>query len=169
MAYEVTTHVKRRKKHFSGFMKILIVVMAVICFLLGVTITTGFLFPCFLLAGLYYWYTMNIDREYEYTASGDILQIDVIKGGVRRSCEHQIPFVDIEVIAPHAHSSVARYRIKGGSERLKKYDYTSYDDSVPYFTVIARKDGRKIKILMDLDDAMLRVLKTRMPDRVYTS
>lgn len=35
MAYEVTTHVKRRKKHFSGFMRILIVVMAVVCFLLG--------------------------------------------------------------------------------------------------------------------------------------
>ena len=169
MSYEVMTHVKRRKKRFSGFIRILIVVLAVICFLLGIMITTGFLLPCFLLAGLYYFYSMNVDREYEYTAADDILQIDVIKGGARRSCAHQIPFVDIDVIAPHAHDAVARYRIKGGTERLKKYDYTSYNDSIPYFTVIAREEKQKIKILMDLDDNMLRILKNRMPDRVYTS
>ena len=54
-----------------------------------------------------------------------------------------------------------------------KYDifnalhYTSYEDDVPYYTMIIREDGRKIKLLLDLTEEMLHTMKTQFPEKVY--
>ena len=61
----------------------------------------------------------------------------------------------MEVTAPHWHESVAKYKKNGGTEQLKKFDYTSYDDNIPYYTMIIKEDGRKIKLLLDLTEEML--------------
>ena len=47
------------------------------------------------------------------------------------------------------------------------YDYTSYEDDVPYYTMIIQEDGRKIKLLLDLTEEMLHTMKTQFPERVY--
>ena len=65
------------------------------------------------------------------------------------------------------HESVAKYKKNGGTEQLKKFDYTSYDDNVPYYTMIIREDGRKIKLLLDLTEEMLHTIKTQHPEKVY--
>ena len=63
--------------------------------------------------------------------------------------------------------NVAKYKKNTGSEKLKKYDYTSYEDDVPYYTMIIQEDGRKIKLLLDLTEEMLHTMKTQFPERVY--
>ena len=63
--------------------------------------------------------------------------------------------------------NVAKYKKNTGTEKLKKYDYTSYEDDVPYYTMIIREDGRKIKLLLDLTEEMLHTMKTQFPERVY--
>ena len=73
----------------------------------------------------------------------------------------------MEVTAPHWHESVAKYKKNGGTESLKKYDYTSYDDNIPYYTMIITEDGRKIKLLLDLTEEMLHMMKTQHPEKVY--
>ncbi len=77
---------------------------------------------------------------------------------------HELDLRELEVVAPHWHESVGRYRIRGGTEKLRKYDYTSYDDAVPYYTMIIKEDGRKIKLLLDLSDEMLERLKKMYPE-----
>ena len=62
---------------------------------------------------------------------------------------------------------VAKYKKNGGTEQLKKYDYTSYDDNTPYYTMIIKEDGRKIKLLLDLTEEMLHTIKTQHPEKVY--
>ena len=62
---------------------------------------------------------------------------------------------------------MAKYKKNTGTEKLKKYDYTSYEDDVPYYTMIIREDGRKIKLLLDLTEEMLHTMKTQFPERVY--
>ena len=52
-------------------------------------------------------------------------------------------------------------------EKLKKYDYTSYEDDVPYYTMIIKEDGQKIKLLLDLTEEMLHTIKTQFPEKVY--
>ena len=61
----------------------------------------------------------------------------------------------------------AKYKKNGGTEQLKKYDYTSYDDNTPYYTMIIKEDGRKIKLLLDLTEEMLHTIKTQHPEKVY--
>ena len=68
---------------------------------------------------------------------------------------------------PHWHESVARYKKNGGTEKLKKYDYTSYDEDTPYYTMIIREDGHKIKLLLDLNEELLHAMKTQYPEKVY--
>ena len=50
---------------------------------------------------------------------------------------------DMEVIAPNWHEAVAKYRKNGGTEKLKKFDYTSYDDNIPYYTMIVYENKEK--------------------------
>ena len=79
-----------------------------------------------------------------------ILTIDVIRGKRRRKTAHTLALKDLEVIAPNWHESVAKYRKDGGTEKLKKFDYTSYDDNIPYYTMITYEDKEKIKLIYTL-------------------
>lgn len=49
----------------------------------------------------------------------------------------------------------------------EKYDYTSYDEDTPYYTMIIREDGHKIKLLLDLNEELLHAMKTQYPEKVY--
>ncbi len=47
----------------------------------------------------------------------------------------------------------------------EKYDYTSYDEDTPYYTMIIREDGHKIKLLLDLNEELLHAMKTQYPEK----
>ena len=48
-----------------------------------------------------------------------------------------------------------KYRKEGGSIRLTKYDYTSYEEDTPFYTMIITENREKIKLLLDLNEDML--------------
>lgn len=50
---------------------------------------------------------------------------------------------EMEVTAPNRHEAVAKYRKDGGGVRLPKFDYTSYEDDIPYYTMIVIEDREK--------------------------
>ena len=85
----------------------------------------------FLLAALYFVFDIFSQKDYEYTLENDTLSIDVIYGKKYRKTAHVLELKNMEVTAPHWHESVAKYKKNGGTEQLKKFDYTSYDDNVP--------------------------------------
>jgi len=91
----------------------------------------------------------------------------VIRGKRRRKTVHTLDIKDVEVIAPNWHEAVEKYRKDGGTEKLKKFDYTSYDDNIPYYTMIAYEDKEKIKLLLDLNISMLEAIKRVYPQKVY--
>ena len=71
---------------------------------------------------------------------------------------HEIPFREFQILARPDDPAVAPYR-KGGGEKVKKYDYTSYADGVPWYTLIAREDGKTVKLLLDLNDEAIRAIR----------
>ena len=91
----------------------------------------------------------------------------MIRGKRRRKTAHTLMMQDMEVIAPNWHEAVAKYRKNGGTEKLKKFDYTSYDDNIPYYTMIVYENKEKIKLLLDLNDSMLEAVKRVYPQKVY--
>lgn len=139
----------------------------VVFVLMGIMFSRGFMLPGFLIVGLYFVFDIFSRKEYEYTMDGTSFKIDIIYGKRYRKKVHELDLKDMEVVAPHWHEAVAKYKIRGGSVRLKKYDYTSYEDSVPYYTMIIMEGRRKVKILLDLNDEMLNAMKQLYPERVF--
>ena len=165
--YKITQQVKRKSKRFAKPLSVTMVVLAVVLVILAIIFDTGLMMPAFLFAALYYVFSINADTEYEYALENGILTIDVIRGKRRRKTAHTLALKDLEVIAPNWHESVAKYRKDGGTEKLKKFDYTSYDDNIPYYTMITYEDKEKIKLLLDLNSSMLEAIKRVYPQKVY--
>ena len=165
--YKIVEQVSRKKKSMSGILRKVMIIFAVFFVILGITISQSFMLAGFLLAALYFVYDVFSQKDYEYTLESDTLTIDVIYGKKYRKTAHVLELKNMEVTAPHWHESVAKYKKNGGTEKLKKYDYTSYDDDVPYYTMIVKVDGNKIKLLLDLTDEMLLTINTLHPQKVY--
>lgn len=164
--YRIVEQVKRKKKSMTGLLSKCIAGFAIIFVLLGIMISQAFMLSGFLLAGLYFLFNTFSTKEYEYILDKNQLTIDVIYGGKYRRTAHILNLEQMEVTAPNRHVSVAKYR-KDGTEKLKKYDYTSYEENTPYYTMIIREEGEKIKLLLDLTDNMLQAMKTRYPQKVF--
>ena len=130
--YRIVEQVSRKKKHMSGALRKVMVIFAAIFVLMGITISQAFMLPGFLLALLYFAYDIFSQRDYEYTMENGQLTIDVIYGKKYRKTAHVLKLEEMEVTAPHYHEKVAKYKKNTGTEKLKKYDYTSYEDDVPY-------------------------------------
>lgn len=165
--YRIVTQVKRKKKKMSGLLRGSMIVFAVLFVLMGIIFSRGFMLPGFLMVVLYFVYDIFSQKDYEYTLENGVLSIDVIYGRKYRKHRHDLNLKDLEVLAPNWHDAVAKYRIKGGTQRLRKYDYTSYDDDIPYYTMIIKEDGKKIKLLLDLTDEMMQRIKHNYPEKVF--
>lgn len=167
MDFKLTQQVQRKPKKGSKLLSRLMVIFAIIFVILGIIFNNGYFMPAFLLALLYYIYTMLNDSAYEYNFENEKFSIDVIKGKRRRRTAHVLYYKNLEVVTPPDHELVAKYKKNGGTEKIKKYDYTSYEDNIPYYTMIITKNGEKIKLLLDLNEETLRFLKVRYPMKVF--
>ncbi len=165
--YKMVEQVTRKKKPGSGALKAVMIIFGVLFVLMGIMFSRGFMLPGFLLVGLYFVYDIFSQRAYEYTLEGVNFTISVIMGRRYRREAHVLNLQELEVIAPNWHESVGKYRRKGGTVKLPKYDYTSYDDDIPYYTMIIMEGKRKIKILLDLNQEMLHAIKSVYPDKVF--
>lgn len=163
---KITVQVKRKKKAGTGLLKALMIFFGVLFVLMGIMFSRGFMLSGFLLIVLYFVFDTFSKKEYEYTMEGPDFRISVIWGGHYRKDAHILNLQEMEVVAPNWHESVAKYRAKGGIEKLHKYDYTSYNDDVPYYTMIIKEDGRKIKLLLDLNEEILNEMRRICPGRV---
>ena len=166
--YKIVQQVSRRPKPTTGFLRKAMVGFAVFFVILGITIHQSFMLPGCLLLILYFAFDILSQRDYEYTLDDNILSIDVILGKRYRRSAHVLALKDLEVVAPSTHLAVAKYK-KGGSEMLKKFDYTSYDDDIPYYTMIVLENREKIKLLLDLNDQMLQAMKRKYPEKIILS
>lgn len=151
----------------AGFLRKIMIIFAVIFILLGVMISQGFMLPGFLLVLLYFGYDVYSQKEYEYRLEDRKLRIEVILGKRYRKTAHILDLSEMEVTAPNRHEAVARYRKDAGGEKLPKFDYTSYEENTPYYTMIIMENRRKIKLLLDLDDEMLQTMKRWYPEKVF--
>lgn len=165
--YAIIQQVSRKQKKGVKALRRTMIVFTVLFVLLGIIFSSGFMLPAFLLAALYFAYDVFCEKDYEYRLDGNEFTVYVIYGKRYRKEAQNLDVKNIEVVAPHWHDLVAKYKIKGGTERLKKYDYTSYEEDTPYYTMIIMKNNKKIKLLLDLNDQMLQAMKHLYPEKVF--
>ena len=124
----------------------------------------------FLLVLLYFIFDTFSKKEYEYVLEGTTLSISVIWGGHYRREHHALDLEIWKSQRPTGMKAWAKYRAKGGTVKVHKYDYTSYDDNVPYYTHDHFVEGRrKIKLLLDLDEEMLDAIRRICPGKVIVA
>lgn len=165
--YKIVEQVTRKKKKLSGVLKKTMVFFAVVFVLMGITISQAFMLAGFCLAGLYFIYGTFCQRDYEYTLENDTLTIDVIYGNKYRKTAHELDLRELEVIAPHWHQAVAKYKKNGGTEHLKKYDITSYEEDTALLHHDHKGGRTQTKLLLDLTQEMLHTIKTKYPRKVF--
>lgn len=167
MDYRMVKEVHKRVKASTKVLKKVMIVLCVLFILTGIMMDRGMMFLALLMAGLYFLYDAFVEKDYEYVMDGNSFTIAVIHAKRRRKEAHVLDLKDMEVVAPNWHDAVAKYRRNGGTEKLRKYDYTSYEPDVPYYTMIIMEERKKIKLLLDLDEDMLRAMKRMYPSKVY--
>lgn len=167
MDYRMVKEVHKRVKTSTKVLKKVMIVLCVLFVLSGIIMDRGMLFPALLTAGLYFLFDAYAVKDYEYVMEGNSFTITVIQGKRRRREAHELNLKDMEVVAPNWHEAVAKYRLKGGTEKLPKYDYTSYEPDIPYYTMIIVEERKKIKLLLDLEEDMLRAMKRMYPNKVF--
>ncbi len=166
MTFTLVQNVHRVSKPAAKYFKAVMIVFTVLFLLMGIFFSQGFMLPCFLMAGLYFLYDYFSKRDYRYTLDDGTFTIDMIHGERTQTTVHVLDLTNLIVVAPHDSEAVDRYR-KGGPEgHLPKYDYTSYDNDIPYYTMIITENGKKEKFLLDLSDAMLDALFRKAPSKV---
>ena len=164
---KIVTQVKRRQKRMAGVLRVTMLFFGIVFVLMAIVVSRGFMLSGFLLVGLYFVFDIFSRKSYEYLLEGETLCITVFLGGRYRREAHELDLGKLEVLAPSWHESVAQYRKDGGSIRLRKYDYTSYEEDVPYYTMIIFENGTKIKLLLDLEREMLLAIKKQHPQKVF--
>ena len=135
----------------------LMAVLAVFFLLQGIVFSSAFMLPCFCMTAAYFIYGHLARREYEYTLDEKELKIERVSDMGRRML-HEIPYDEIRLICRADDPEAAPYK-KGGSVRVKKYDYTSYREDVPYYTLIAGSGSPLFKVLLDLTPEALSRLR----------
>ena len=153
----ISIHVRRTVRPSERVLKGAMLALAILFLLLGILLSRGMMLPCFLMAMAWLWYGHATRRDYEYVLENEVLKVDRLMERGRVTL-HEIPFREFQILARPDDPAVALYR-KGGGEKVKKYDYTSYADGVPWYTLIAREDGETVKLLLDLNDEAIRAIR----------
>lgn len=161
---ELVISVSRKPRRSDLFLLRLMAVLGVVFLLQGILFSTAFMLPCFLTVLCYYWYRHASKREYEYTLDEESLKIERVSDH-GRSLLYEIPYGSITLVCRPDAAEAAPYR-KGGGIRVKKEDYTSYREDVPYYTVIVRDEPRMLKLLMDLTPEGIRFLRRKNREAV---
>lgn len=167
MDYKMVKEVQKRVKTSAKWFKQIMFLMCILFLLMGIILDRGMIFLALLAAGMYFLYDIYSVKDYEYVMEGKKFTIAVIRAKRIRDSRHELNLENLEVVAPSGHEAVAKYRKKGGTEKLPKYDYTSYEPDIPYYTMIITENRRKIKLLLDLEEDMLHAMKRMYPSKVF--
>lgn len=154
---KIVIAVNRRPRPSEKLLRTAMAVLSALFLVLGIALYRGMMLPCFLMAVAYFVYGNASRRAWEYVIENGVLRIDRMTDHGRVPL-HELSLREIVVLARPDDPAVDRYR-KGGEAKVKKYDYTSYAEGVPWYTLIARENGREIKLLLDLNDAAIRAVR----------
>lgn len=132
---------------------------------LSVMITATFaipmLFPltfAYVLFLIYIWKRFNLEFEYIYY-NGDI-DIDVIKGMIKRKRLFSVNVKTLEVMAPTGHIELQQY------SKLKTYDCSTYTGN-PTFEMVFMKGERKVKVIFEPKEAIVQGMRMFAPRKVF--
>lgn len=153
----IVVAVSRRPRPSEKLLRAVMAGLAVLFLILGIALSRGMMLPCFLMAVAYFIYANASRRAWEYTIENGVMRIDRMTDHGRLPL-HELSLRETVALARPDDPAVAKYK-RGGEVKIRKFDYTSYAEGVPYYTMIIRENGREIKLLLDLNDAAINAVR----------
>lgn len=164
MGETIVISVTRATRRRDVLLRRAMAVLAVVFLLQAIAFSRAFMLPCFLMTACWFWFSNASKREYEYTLDEKALKIERVSDRGRRVL-HEIPLSAITLLCTPDAPEALPYK-KGGSIPVRKVDYTSYREDVPWYTVIAEEDGKPLKLLLDLNPEAIRLIRRYRRDAV---
>ncbi len=138
-------------------LKVLIVLTVILGIVVGwlCFLATVVLFFC------YQWYKRKTDGEYEYCHTNDSFDIDLVIDAAKRKHLLSVDLEKVIVVAPQDSEHLACF------DHVEAKDYTGNNlDAVIYEMVYTASNHKKRKIIICMNDEMLRGLKQWIPSAV---
>ena len=99
--------------------------------------------------------------EYEYVYCDGQIDFDIVRNNNKRKHRLRINLDNAELLAPADSEKVVNYRKIDTVE-----SYVSHSESPRIYALIVKKQDKKIKILMEPNIKMLKLMRNKMPRKV---
>ncbi len=109
---------------------------------------------------LFYRQMSKTDAEYEYIHTNDVFDVDLVTRNSSRRQLLSLQLKQVVLVAPADADEMAAYN------RLKAKDYSGNGDEASVYAMVYSKNGEMQKLLLQLDEKMVRSLKQWMPSKV---
>ena len=154
--------VKAKKSTLGGILKILLIMVAVICFLaafIGIILA----FIPMILAGVgAYFVTLYTDLEYEYLYLDKELTVDKVMAKSKRKRVATYGLDRMEIFAP-----IKSYRLDNYKNRdVKVKDYSICEEQQPDLRYVMYYEGGE-KIILSPSPELVKVMKNAAPRKVF--
>ncbi len=123
-----------------------------------------FLLLTVLLFGGAYLCHSQIYTEYEYLFLEKTLSIDKISNRSRRKKVAEFAFDNAEIVAPLTSHRLDQYKDR---KEIKTLDYTSHIDDADVFCMIMRNGNSVSRVLIEVNDELLRQMRMAGPRKVF--
>ena len=155
--------IKAKSSMFGKFFKVLLIVVAVICFL-GMLIGIYLAFIPMILAGIgAYFLNLFTDLEYEYLYLDRELTVDKVMAKSRRKRVATYTLDRIEILAP-----VKSYHLDNYKNRdVKVKDYSIGEELQPDLRYAMYYEGGE-KILLSPSPELVKVMKNAAPRKIFS-
>lgn len=144
--------------------KIGLIVVTAVAFAAGIVINPIFLAVGLVLAVVDYFIIPRFDVEYEYLYVNGTMDIDRIFSKSKRKKAVSLELSNMEILAPVKSHQLDAYNQNAG---IKVQDFSSRNQEHKIYAMIISEGKERMKVLLELDDKMLKDLKQRFPRKVF--
>lgn len=155
--------VKAKKSTLGGILKVLLIVVAVICFL-GALIGIVLAFIPMILAGVgAYFVNLYSDLEYEYLYLDKELTVDKVMAKSKRKRVATYSLERMEIFAP-----IKSYHLDNYKNRdVKVKDYSIGEEQQPDLRYVMYYEGGE-KIILSPSSELVKIMKNAAPRKVFS-
>lgn len=155
--------VPRKNTGGGKLLKNALLALAVVCLILGMSLMP-IAFVGVVVFGLLFWKVeQHVDIEYQYCLLEDDFDIDKVISNSRRKHIATIKTSQIVAVAPKASENL------NGYESWAALDVSANDSSRPPYVMVCHINGAKKRVLLQMNDNLLKSLKRQLGSKVFES
>lgn len=134
--------------------------LCIVCLLTGITILPLALVGAAIFGFLFWFISQRVGIEYQYCLIDEDLDIDKVIGNTRRKHIFTVKTSQVVLVAPMHSSELQHY------DSWPTLDASAKDSENAPYAMICHVNGNKKRILLQMNDELLRGLKRKLGSKV---